>query len=436
MLRALVCALVCLHVALFVDELSSAGLFEEALAMLALAIASTTLSAASWWHSVATRRPPVGNWFVTALDTIALVGIARITIAIDPQATLAWAFVLFVPFSIAVRHTPQRAMAGALLVAAAVVAATQVAPDGAAAIGWGWGSVAVPAMLVVVASIASIVVVGSLSHGAADVRSALVDERERGARLREADDLKNTFLAALSHELRTPLTSILGFAMTLLDRPELDAVQRERMLRTVVVEAEHLEDILANLLDLDRLTRGKATLVPVELDPARVVLHALTHVQRRTTRTIERTLERGVRVRLDAAKVERIVENLVANALKYTPEDAAITVQMATRGDGIRIVVEDTGPGIDEDLRATIFEPFQRGVDPGVAGTGIGLSLVDRFSRLHGGRAWVEERPGGGCRFCVDLPSAPAPSASPPDAGSTVATARAATAPWSAMFRR
>ena len=81
-------------------------------------------------------------------------------------------------------------------------------------------------------------------------------------------DLKNTFLSAVSHELRTPLTSILGFAVTMLDRPEIDDEQRERMQRTIIGEAEHLEDILANLLDLDRLTRGKVTLLPIDVDPA------------------------------------------------------------------------------------------------------------------------------------------------------------------------
>ncbi|NLG28754.1 MAG: sensor histidine kinase, partial [Chloroflexi bacterium] len=96
---------------------------------------------------------------------------------------------------------------------------------------------------------------------------------------------------------------------------------------------------------------------------------------------------------------------LLGNAVKYTPVDAGIRVRLRREAQGITICVDDEGPGISIDLRDGIFEPFRRGTDLGVPGTGIGLSLVDNFSRMHGGRAWVEERPGGGCRFQVYLPA-------------------------------
>jgi signal transduction histidine kinase len=273
-------------------------------------------------------------------------------------------------------------------------------------IAWSWTQVGVPMLLVFVGGLVTSLLTLSQYRSGMRVQRQLDDERDRALRLREADDLKNTFLAAVSHELRTPLTSILGFAVTMIDRPELAEPQRDRMLRTILVEAEHLEDILANLLDLDRLTRGKATLVTRELDPASVVTVAVQHVEQRSGRDIELDLQDGLVMRLDAAKVERIVENLVGNAVKYTPVDSQVRVQLRSAGDGILIVVDDSGPGISSELRESIFEPFRRGADVGVPGTGIGLSLVDRFSRMHGGRAWVEERPGGGCRFQVFLASA------------------------------
>jgi signal transduction histidine kinase len=117
-----------------------------------------------------------------------------------------------------------------------------------------------------------------------------------------------------------------------------------------------------------------------------------------------------VHARIDAAQVERIVENLVANAIRYTPPGTSIWVRATGDEDSVTIVVEDAGPGIPVELRESIFEPFRQGNEivshnPGV---GIGLSLVTRFAELHGGRAWVEERAGGGASFRVFLPFASA----------------------------
>jgi signal transduction histidine kinase len=114
-------------------------------------------------------------------------------------------------------------------------------------------------------------------------------------------------------------------------------------------------------------------------------------------------------VPIDAAKVERIVENLLANTVRHTPSDANVWVSVRPSVDpaGVELAVEDDGSGVPEDLRDTIFEPFRQGPDaprhsPGV---GVGLTLVRRFAELHGGRAWVQERTGGGASFRVVLPS-------------------------------
>jgi signal transduction histidine kinase len=109
---------------------------------------------------------------------------------------------------------------------------------------------------------------------------------------------------------------------------------------------------------------------------------------------------------VDAAKIERIVENLLTNAAKHTPDDGTIWLRVEDRPDGVLIAVEDDGHGVPEALRSSIFEPFRQG--PGAKshapGTGIGLSLVARFAELHDGRAWVEDRPDGGASFRVFLP--------------------------------
>jgi signal transduction histidine kinase len=115
-----------------------------------------------------------------------------------------------------------------------------------------------------------------------------------------------------------------------------------------------------------------------------------------------------VELHVDAAKVERIVENLVTNAIRHASAEGTIWVRVEAFEGGALLIVEDDGPGVPEELRATIFEPFRQGPIAAThsPGTGIGLSLVGRFAELHGGRAWVEDRPGGGASFRVFLPGA------------------------------
>jgi signal transduction histidine kinase len=110
---------------------------------------------------------------------------------------------------------------------------------------------------------------------------------------------------------------------------------------------------------------------------------------------------------VDPAKVERIVENLLANARKHTPRGTEVDVWVERRDTGVLIAVDDRGPGVAEEEREAIFEMFNRGGDLSaiVPGAGVGLALVAEFTALHGGRAWVEENPGGGASFRVFLPS-------------------------------
>ena len=110
---------------------------------------------------------------------------------------------------------------------------------------------------------------------------------------------------------------------------------------------------------------------------------------------------------VDGAKVERIIENLLVNTTRHAGPHAQVWVRAWQREDGVEIVVEDNGPGIDPEIREVIFEPFRQGPTRSAhsPGTGIGLSLVRRFAELHGGKAWAEEREGGGASFHVFLPT-------------------------------
>jgi len=233
-------------------------------------------------------------------------------------------------------------------------------------------------------------------------------EREATQRLRALDEMKNTFLEAVSHDLRTPLTSILGSALTLeqsgLDIPREDATD---LLRRIAANARKLERLLSDLLDLDRLQRGIVSPQRRPTDLAMLVRQAIRESDLLAEREVEIDAEPLV-ANLDAAKVERIVENLLANAARHTPPGSPLWIRISKEPMGVLLVVEDAGPGVPDPLKEAVFEPFRQG-DGGPnpsPGVGVGLSLVARFAELHGGSAWVQDRPGGGASFRVYLPDA------------------------------
>jgi len=243
-----------------------------------------------------------------------------------------------------------------------------------------------------------------------DLERALSIEREAAERLRALDEMKNTFLHAVSHELRTPLSAVLGLAVTLeREEVQLPADERKDLVRRLSANARKLDQLLSDLLDLDRLDRGIMEPRRRPTDVAALVRRTVENSDILGTRPV-RVAAQLVVVSVDAPKVERIVENLLANAARHTPPGTTIWVHVAPQQGGVLISVEDDGPGISETVRESIFEPFRQG--PGAPshspGVGIGLSLVAKFAELHGGRAWADERPGGGASFKVFLPGAAA----------------------------
>jgi PAS domain S-box-containing protein len=238
------------------------------------------------------------------------------------------------------------------------------------------------------------------------LRSAYEREREALDRLRKLDEMKSSILSAVSHELRTPLTVILGFAETMIrEGVALSEEDRGAFLKRIAGNAQKLDRLLSDLLDLDRMDRGilqprrRPTDVPALL--RRMVEQSGVAEHRRITVTSPEFT-----VAIDAPRAERILENLLVNADRHTPSHSQVWVRAEPRQGGALLVVEDEGPGVPAEQRALIFEPFRQG--PGAPshspGVGIGLSLVSRFAAMHGGRAWVEERPGGGASFRVFLP--------------------------------
>ncbi|HYG72498.1 MAG TPA: ATP-binding protein, partial [Actinomycetota bacterium] len=232
-------------------------------------------------------------------------------------------------------------------------------------------------------------------------------EREATLRLRALDDMKNTFLEAVSHDLRTPLTSILGSALTLeqagLDIPREDALD---LLRRIAANARKLERLLSDLLDLDRLQRGIVAPQRRPTDLGKLVRQVVHETELLGEREVQIEAEQ-IEANVDGAKVERIVENLLANAARHTPLGTPLWVWVTKEPLGALLIVDDAGPGVPDDLKEAVFEPFRQGAGPNPSpGVGVGLSLVARFAELHGGSAWVQDRPGGGASFRVYLPDA------------------------------
>jgi PAS domain S-box-containing protein len=218
------------------------------------------------------------------------------------------------------------------------------------------------------------------------------------------EQVRENVLSTVSHELRTPLTSILGFALTLQERgSEMVEETRTEIVHHLVEQAEKLNRLLSDLLDLDRLRHGSAGPRFRATDVAALV-HQVVDGYERDGRRIEIEAEPVV-AEVDAARLERMVENLFANAIKHTPPGTDVRVRVATAGDTFLLTVDDRGDGVPDDERELVFELFNRGgAHESVPGAGIGLALVAQFAAVHHGRAWVEDNPGGGASFRVELP--------------------------------
>ncbi len=243
----------------------------------------------------------------------------------------------------------------------------------------------------------------ALEEAEVELQDALERERAATARLREIDEMKNTFLQAVSHDLRTPLTAILGMALTL-DGPEgrVRPEEQRELAARIAVNARKLDRLLGDLLDVDRLARGVVEPRRQPTDVGELIERVVREADVRG-RAIEVDAD-GVVASIDGPKVERIVENLIVNADRHTPPGGRVWIRAAHTPGGLLISVDDEGEGVPDDLKEAVFEPFQRGASNDRPGSGIGLALVAGFAHLHGGRAWVQDRPGGGASFRVVLP--------------------------------
>lgn len=242
--------------------------------------------------------------------------------------------------------------------------------------------------------------------GVAIDRERLAREALEAEALRRSDAMKTAVLRAVSHDLRTPLMAILTSASALVREDlELGDDDRSELAATILGEAGRLDRLVANLLDLSRLQAGAAAPEP-ELWPVDdLVVQALDEVGEAGQRVEVSFPEESPAVRADAHQIERVLVNLIENALKYSPAEEPVHVQVSATTAEVLVRVVDRGPGIAPRERERIFEPFQRGTDGGVRGAGLGLAIARGFAEANGGRVWAESRHGQGAAFVLALPA-------------------------------
>jgi signal transduction histidine kinase/DNA-binding response OmpR family regulator len=229
--------------------------------------------------------------------------------------------------------------------------------------------------------------------------------------LRRLDEMKSRFFANVSHELRTPLTLMLGPIGSALKRNRLEN-QDFTFLKTAQTHGKALLKMVNEILDLTKLDAGKLELheAPVALFPflRRIVAAFESHAERQGIRfSFQYKAERGLQLELDAPKLETILNNLLSNALKFTPPGAGVSVVVEDFAKNICLTVADTGSGIHPGDLPHIFNRFYQSNQSGVAsegGTGIGLALCRELAELMQGKIWVKSELGHGSSFFVEIP--------------------------------
>ena len=242
---------------------------------------------------------------------------------------------------------------------------------------------------------------------------AVAIDQERLARealeaeaLRRSDALKTALLRTVSHDLRSPLMTILTSASAL-SRPELSLGEADRaeLLAGILSEAQRLDRLVSNLLDLSRLQAGAATPAPEVWAADSLVVQALSSLGESADRVDVTLSDVSPVVRVDAHQIERALANLIENAIKYSPDHAARVVVSSTAREALVRVV-DHGPGLAAEEIQRVFEPFQRGSVSDVGGAGLGLAIARGFAEANGGRVWAESLAGQGATFVLALPIA------------------------------
>jgi signal transduction histidine kinase len=234
---------------------------------------------------------------------------------------------------------------------------------------------------------------------------------QRTRRLQELNQLKNGMLSMVAHDLRNPLSAIQGYA-GLARRDNLDPEKRDEFIGIIEQGAKQLLRMVGDLLDYSQIEHGGVELNPKPGDLARLVRGRCQLFAGNERAAVVQLLVGGegeAPLVFDEDRIIQVVDNLIGNALKFSPSNTMVSVNVAHEGDGVLLTVEDQGPGLPAEDLERIFQPFTRsrarpqGSEKGV---GLGLSIVRNIVQAHGGTIRVESEEGRGAKFLVWLPGA------------------------------
>lgn len=237
-------------------------------------------------------------------------------------------------------------------------------------------------------------------------RALLAKESHLAQVQAETERTRNAILSAVSHDLRTPLAAITGAASSLLNWPPGMDSSRLELIQGIYGEANRLDRLVKNLIDMTRLEAGALQVKKVWHPIDEIVGAALTRLGDRLQRhRVTTNFPHDLRlVPVDGVMIQQVLINLLENAVKYAPPESVIELSAATTGKDILFEVADRGPGVPQGDEERVFDKFYRVHPAREGGVGLGLTICRGIIEAHGGRIWVEPRPGGGTLFRFTLP--------------------------------
>lgn len=249
----------------------------------------------------------------------------------------------------------------------------------------------------------------SLVMGNDGIKKGVITLLRDVSRERELDRLKSNFIAIAAHELRTPLSSVMGYSDLLLSETCFDSEQREEFISIINQKARVLEKIIDDLLNISRVESGRVIHVEKGWCDLAPELETLVNQYRQENdaHRFELVLpERPVELMVDKGKFIQVMENLLVNAIKFSPAESLVRICCDISEEDVLVSVQDEGIGMSEEQKARIFDKFYRADTSLTAkqGLGLGMAIVKNIVETHGGKIWVESRPAGGTKISFTLP--------------------------------
>jgi signal transduction histidine kinase len=241
--------------------------------------------------------------------------------------------------------------------------------------------------------------------GPAEVAEVAASFNEMGENLQRLFDTRRELVVWASHDLRTPLANM----QAMLEALEDGLGAPDEYVPALREQVHLLSELVDDLFELARIDAGALTLELERLPVAPVVSSSLRGIEaeaRLRRVKLDADVARDVEARFAPEHVERVLLNLLTNALRHTPTDGTVAVRVRALADEVRVAVEDTGDGLDEETRTRMFDRFWRGDrSRSSRGAGLGLAIARGLVEAHGGKIWAESREGGGARVCFTLPA-------------------------------